>query len=149
FIGLKNAGIIVSSPDTIVAIGNVTSPATALAIVGLIITIVMLVLGVNGGIFYGMVITTIIGMIAGIIDIPTSIVGKIPSIEPTFGVVFSHLHEIFTPEVVAVIFTFLFVAFFDTAGALISLTSQAGMVNNNTIPNRGRALLADSSAGLL
>lgn len=149
FIGLKNAGVVVSNPDTFVAIGNVTSPTTALAIIGLVITIIMLVRGINGGIFYGMVITTIIGMVAGLISIPTSIVGEIPSMEPTFGVVFSHLDEVFTTEVIAVIFTFLFVAFFDTAGALIALTSQAGMMKNNTIPNVGRALLADSSAGVV
>ena len=147
FIGLKNGGIIISNPDTFVSIGNLTSPTTLLAIVGLVITIAMLVRGINGGIFYGMVITTIIGMIVGLIHVPSTIVGSIPSIKPTFGVVFSHFDEIFTPEIMAVIFTFLIVAFFDTAGALIALTSQAGMMKGNTIPNIGRALLADSSAG--
>ncbi|WP_026909337.1 NCS2 family permease [Paucisalibacillus globulus] len=147
FIGLKNAGIIISNPDTFVTIGNLTSPATGLAIIGLIITVIMLVRGINGGIFYGMVITTIIGMIVGLIKVPSKLIGSIPSMEPTFGVVFSHLNEIFTPEILAVIFTFLFVAFFDTAGALIGLTSQAGMMKDNKIPNIGRALLADSSAG--
>ncbi len=100
-------------------------------------------------VFYGIVITTIIGMIAGLIQIPSSIMGEIPSLESTFGIVFSHLHEIFTPELLAVIFTFLFVAFFDTAGALIAITSQAGIMKDNKIPNIGRALLADSSAGAI
>ncbi|ETI70116.1 NCS2 family permease [Neobacillus vireti] len=147
FIGLKNGGIIISNPDTFVSIGNLTSPTTLLAIIGLVITIVMLVRGINGGIFYAMLITTIIGMIVGVINVPSTIVGSIPSIKPTFAVVFSHLDEIFTPEILAVIFTFLIVAFFDTAGALIALTSQAGMMKGNTIPNIGKALLADSSAG--
>src|SRR5690625_1188801 len=96
-----------------------------------------------------MVITTIIGMIVGLISVPATIVGKIPSLEPTFGVVFTHLHEVFTPELLAVIFTFLFVAFFDTAGALIGLTSQAGMMKDSKIPNIGKALFADSSAGVI
>ncbi|OCA83137.1 guanine permease [Bacillus sp. FJAT-27225] len=147
FIGLKNGGIIISNPDTFVSIGNLSSPTTLLAIFGLFITIVMLVRGISGGIFYGIVITTIIGMIVGLINVPSTIVGDIPSMEPTFGVVFSHLDEIFTPELMAVIFTFLIVAFFDTAGALIALTSQAGMMKGNTVPNIGRALLADSTAG--
>lgn len=146
FIGLKNGGIIISNPDTFVSIGNLTSPTTLLAIIGLFITIVMLVRGISGGIFYGIVITTIIGMIVGLINVPSTIVGNIPSIKPTFGVVFSHLDQIFTPELMAVIFTFLIVAFFDTAGALIALTSQAGMMKGNTVPNIGRALLADSTA---
>ncbi len=149
FIGFKNAGIIVGNPDTFVSIGDLTSSGTALAVVGLIITIVMLVRGINGAIFYGMVITTIIGMIIGFIQTPTSIIGSIPSLEPTFGVVFMNLDQIFSPEVLAVIFTFLFVAFFDTAGALIALTSQAGIMKNNEIPKIGRALLADSAAGAI
>ncbi len=149
FIGLKNAGIIVSNADTFVTIGNVTSPMTALALFGLVITIFMLVYGINGGIFYGMVITTIVGMIFGLISTPASVIGKIPSPAPTFGVVFTHVHEVFTPELLAVIFTFVFVAFFDTAGALIALTSQAGIMKENKIPNAGRALLADSSAGVI
>ncbi|MEL3963080.1 NCS2 family permease [Lysinibacillus endophyticus] len=149
FVGLKNGGIVVSNPDTYVSIGDLTSPMTLLAVIGLIISIIMLVRGINGGIFYGMVITTIIGMIFGLIDVPSSIVGSIPSIEPTFGVVFSHVHEIFTPETLTVIFTFLIVAFFDTAGALIGLTSQAGMMKGNKIPNIGKGLLADSAAGVI
>lgn len=149
FIGLKNGGIIIGNPDTFVSIGDLTSPMTLLAIIGLVITIVMLVRGINGGIFYGMVITTIVGMIFGLIEVPSSVVGDIPSLKPTFGVVFSHLDEIFTPEILTVIFTFLIVAFFDTAGALIALTSQAGMMKDNEIPNIGKGLLADSAAGAI
>lgn len=149
FIGLKDGGIIVGNKDTFVALGDLTSPMTLLAVICLIITIIMLVRGINGGIFYGMVITTIIGMIFGLIDVPSSIVGSIPSIKPTFGVVFGHLDEIFTPETLTVIFTFLIVAFFDTAGALIGLTSQAGMMKDNKIPNIGKGLLADSTAGVI
>ncbi|SOC40833.1 NCS2 family permease, partial [Ureibacillus acetophenoni] len=139
-------GVIISNPDTFVSIGNLSSPTTLLAIIGLVITIVMLVRGINGGIFYGMIITTIIGMIVGLINVPSKVIGSIPSLKPTFGVVFSHLDQVFTPELLAVIFTFLIVAFFDTAGALIALTSQAGMMKGNTVPNIGRALLADSTA---
>ncbi len=107
FIGLKNAGIIVSNQDTFVTIGDLTSPMTALAVIGLIITVFMIVKGINGGIFYGIAITTIIGMIVGLINVPSSIVGKIPSMEPTFGEVFLHFNDIFTPELLAVIFTFI------------------------------------------
>ena len=60
FVGLKNAGIVVSNPDTFVSIGDLTSPGTGLAVVGFIITLMMLVIGINGGIFLGMVIKTII-----------------------------------------------------------------------------------------
>lgn len=149
FIGLKNAGIIVASEGTIVSIGDLTSPLVALAILGFVLSVLMMVRGVHAAIFFGMVITTVIGMIVGLIEIPSSIVGSIPSLEPTFGVVFLHLDEIFTPELIAVIFTFLFVAFFDTAGALIAVASQAGLIKDNKIPNAGRALLADSASGVV
>ncbi len=149
FVGLKNAGIIISSEATFVSIGNLTSPLTALAVIGFVLTVLLLVRGVHGAIFYGMVITTIIGMILGLIDVPSSIVGTIPSLAPTFGVVFSHLDSILSPQLLAVIFTFLFVAFFDTAGALIAVASQAGLMKNNEIPNIGRALLADSTSGVV
>ncbi|WP_147533466.1 NCS2 family permease [Bacillus marasmi] len=144
FIGLKNAGIVTGNEATFVAIGNLKAAPTILAIVGFIITIILLNRGVKGGIFYGMVISTIIGVFFEIIETPKAIVGKIPSLEPTFGVVFSHLDDIFSPKILAVIFTFLFVAFFDTAGALIAVASQAGLMKNNEIPNAGKALLADS-----
>ncbi len=149
FIGLKNGGIIVGNKDTFVSIGNLTSPMTLLAILGLVITVILLVRGINGGIFYGMVITTIVGMFCGLIEVPTSIIGSIPSLEPTFGVVFSHFGDVFNIEMVTAIFTFLIVAFFDTAGALIGLTSQAGMMKDNKIPNIGKGLLADSTAGAI
>ncbi|AWE06932.1 guanine permease [Lysinibacillus sp. 2017] len=149
FVGLKNGGIIVGNPDTFVSIGDLTSPMTLLAVLGIILTVIMLVRGINGGIFYAMVITTAVGMIFGLIDIPSSIVGSIPSIEPTFGVVFTHLGDIFNAQTLTVIFTFLIVAFFDTAGALIGLASQAGMMKDNKIPNIGKGLLADSATGVI
>lgn len=149
FIGFKNAGMVIFDPDTFVSIGNLRSPGTALAVLGLVLTIIMLVRGIKGAIFYGMVMTSIVGVVIGLIDMPSSIIGKIPSLEPTFGVVFTNLQDIFRPDVLTVIFTFLFVAFFDTAGALIALTSQAGIMKNNRIPKIGRALLADSSAGAM
>lgn len=149
FIGLKNGGIIVGNEATFVSIGDLTSPMTILAIVGLVLTVIMLVRGINGGIFYSMVITTVLGMIFVLIDVPKSVIGSIPSLEPTFGVVFNHMDEIFTVKVLVVIFTFLIVAFFDTAGALIGLTSQAGMMKDNKIPNIGKGLIADSAAGAI
>ena len=147
--GLKNAGIVTSNEATFVAIGNLKSAPTLLAIVGFIITIFLLNKGVKGGIFYGMVLSTSLGMIVGIIKPPQAIIGKIPSLKPTFGVVFSHLDDILSPKMLAVIFTFLFVAFFDTAGALIAIASQAGLMKNNQIPNAGKALLADSMPSIV
>ncbi|MGD6902399.1 NCS2 family permease [Bacillus infantis] len=146
FIGLKNAGLIVGNEATFVSIGDLRSPAVLLAVFCFILTVILLVKGIKGAIFYGMVISAIAGMVFGVIESPKQVIGPIPSLEPTFGEVFQHLDQVFTPEMLAVIFTFLFVAFFDTAGALIAIASQAGLMKNNEIPNAGRALLADSAS---
>lgn len=144
FIGLKNAGIVTGNKDTLVTVGDFSDPATLLAVIGLVITVIFLVRGIGGGIFYGMVITTIIGMIAGIISVPHAIIGQIPSLAPTFGLAFQHIDQIFTWKLLIVIFTFLFVSFFDTAGTLIAIATQAGLIKDNKIPNVGRALVSDS-----
>ncbi|GLY11221.1 NCS2 family permease [Pseudobacillus badius] len=149
FIGLKNAGIITANEGTFIGIGDLHSPPVLLAIFGFIVTVIMMMRGIGGAIFYGMAIATIAGMLVGLIRVPGEVIGAIPSLEPTFGEVFSHLHSIFTPEMLAVIFTFLFVAFFDTAGALIAIASQAGLVKDNKIPNAGKALLADSASTVI
>ncbi|MBM7663263.1 AGZA family xanthine/uracil permease-like MFS transporter [Bacillus mesophilus] len=146
FIGFQNAGIIVNDDATLVSLGDLTNGATLLAVFGVLITVVLMVKGVNGGIFIGMVITAIVGMIFGLIGVPTAIVGSIPSLEPTFGVAFTHLGEIFTIQMLVVILTFLFVDFFDTAGTLVAVANQAGLMKNNKLPRAGRALFADSAA---
>lgn len=151
FVGLQGAGIIIHNEATIVGLGNLLEPEPLLAMIGLVITVILMVRGVRGGIFYGMVITAIIGMIMGIVKVPTQIVGAIPSLEPTFGAAFTHIPEvglknILTGELFIVILTFLFVDFFDTAGTLYGVASQAGFIKDNKLPRAGRALLADSCA---
>ncbi|GIO28027.1 NCS2 family permease [Ornithinibacillus bavariensis] len=149
FIGLINSGIVVDNSATLVGIGDVTSPDVLLAIFGLVISVVLLTKGVKAGIFYGMIITAIVGMIFGLVPVPTSlnhIIGGIPSISPTFGQALFHFDEIFTLQMLVVILTFLFVDFFDTAGTLVAVATQAGLVKENKLPRAGRALFADSAA---
>ncbi|KGP72589.1 NCS2 family permease [Pontibacillus yanchengensis] len=148
FIGLKNAGLVTSSQSTFVQLGDLTTPTTLLAIFAFIITIIMLVMGWRGAIFYGIILATISGVLLGVIDKPNQIIGKVPSLEPTFLVALQpeNLTQALSPQVLPVIFTFLFVAFFDTAGTLIAIASQAGLIRNNEVPNAGRALLSDSTA---
>lgn len=161
FLGFKNAGIIVADPATYVALGNLhfkegMEPAqieqvrsTLLAIFGLVITVVLMTRRITGAIFYGMLLTAIVGMIFGIVQPPSGIVAPIPSIAPTFGALFGPLTDLsimFSPQMLIVIFTFLFVDFFDTAGTLVGVASQAGFMKDNELPRAGRALTADSVA---
>lgn len=150
FIGLQNAGIVVASEATLVEIGNLGAPETLLAIFGIVITVVLITVGLKGGIFYGIIITSIVGMIFGVVPVPTQIVGAVPSLAPTFGAAFSPLGEmglgeIFTLQLIIVILTFLFVDFFDTAGTLFAVANQAGFVKDNKLPRAQKALLADAS----
>ncbi|HLR72044.1 MAG TPA: NCS2 family permease [Pseudogracilibacillus sp.] len=149
FLGFQNAGIIVGDDATLVSIGNLTSPLVLLSIFGIIISVILLSLNVRGGIFYGMIITSIVGMIFGLIPTPKGIgdiVSSVPSIAPTFGQAFVNFSDIFTLQMLVVILTFLFVDFFDTAGTLVAVATQAGLMKGNKLPRAGKALFADSAA---
>lgn len=152
FIGFQNSGIIVGNEATMVSLGDLTNPNTLLAVFGIFVTVVLLTMNVKGGVFYGMVLTAIAGMITGLITPPTGlggIIGPVPSMAPTFGAALTHFGDIFTLQMLVVILTFLFVDFFDTAGTLVAVASKAGLMKDNTLPRAGRALLADSSATVL
>lgn len=149
FIGFINAGIVQASPATTVELGDLMKPTTLLAVFGLIVSVILIVKGLKAGIFYGMIITSVAGMIFGIITVPTSldmiVSFDIPSIAPTFGQALTHLGDIFTIEMLLVILTFMFVDFFDTAGTLMAVASQAGILKDGKLPRAGRALSADAS----
>lgn len=146
FIGFQNAGIIVGDPATLVALGDFTNGNTALAIFGLIVTVILITLKIGGGVFYGMVITAVVGIVVGLIDLPSAIFGSIPSVAPTFGQAFVNFGDVFTLQMLGVILTFLFVDFFDTAGTLVAVAEKAGLMKDNELPNASKALLADSVA---
>lgn len=149
FIGFQNAGIIVGNEATLVSIGDLTSPTVLLAIFGIIISVILLSLNFRGGIFYAMIITSIVGIIFGLIPKITGvsdIVSSVPSVAPTFGQAFINFGDIFTLQMLVVILTFLFVDFFDTAGTLVAVATQAGLMKDNKLPRAGRALFADSAA---
>ena len=146
FLGFQNAGIIVDDPATLVALGDFSNGNTALAIFGLVVTVVLITLKVGGGVFYGMIITAVAGIVFGLIDLPNAIFGSIPSIAPTFGQAFTNFGDIFTLQMLGVILTFLFVDFFDTAGTLVAVAEKAGLMKGNELPNASKALLSDSVA---
>lgn len=151
FIGLKNTGIIVDDPNTLVAIGNLHKPEVLLTIFGLVITVILLVRGVKAGVFFGMAITAIIGMIFGVVNTPEAVVSAPPSIEPTFGALFSAFGDpsFYTLAMLSSILTLLFVDFFDNAGTLVAVANQAGFVKDNKLPRAGKALISDSLATIV
>ncbi len=150
FLGFQNAKIIVADPNTLVTLGDLSNGPTLLAIFGLIITVVMMVRKIKGAIFYGMIATTIVGMIVGLIDLPEKVVDKVPSVAPTFGAAFEAIFQgsgsLFTAQFLVIVITFLFVDFFDTAGTLVAVANQAGLMKDDKLPRAGKALLSDSLA---
>ncbi|WP_282142510.1 NCS2 family permease [Cytobacillus oceanisediminis] len=148
FVGAQSAGLIVNNDAVLVGLGDFSDGNVLLAIFGIIITVILMTKGVNGGIFIGMVLTTIVGMIAGLIDVPGKVVDSVPSVAPTFGAAFGAYSDpsFFSTSMLVVVLTFLFVDFFDTAGTLVGVANQAGLMKENKLPRAGKALLADSTA---
>ncbi|WP_099355445.1 NCS2 family permease [Fredinandcohnia onubensis] len=149
FIGFKNAGIVIADPATLVALGDLSNGNTLLTIFGLVITVILMVRKINGAVFIGMVITAIVGMIVNLIEVPEKVVSSVPSLAPTFGAAFANFGDIFTMDMLIVILTLMFVDFFDTAGTLVGVANQAGIMKNNKLPRAGRALVSDSTGTVI
>lgn len=148
FLGLSQGGLIVANDATLVGLGPLNVGSTWVTIVGLVVTAILLVRRVPGGIFIGMAISTIVGLATGVIPMPDKIISSAPSLETTFLVALGHVKDINTTQMWVVVLTFLLVTFFDTAGTLVGLANQAGFMKDNKMPRVGKALAADSTAML-
>ncbi|XVK19395.1 NCS2 family permease [Pediococcus pentosaceus] len=144
FVGLQGGGLVVASKTSLVEIGSLAVPTTWLAIFGIIVIAILMAKKVPGSIFIGLVSTALLGLITGLIKMPANIISLAPSMKPTFGVGISYLPSVMDPQMWAVVLIFLLVAFFDTAGTLIGLAQQAGIIKDNKMPRIGQALMADS-----
>ena len=144
FIGLKSAGIIVSSESTFVTLFDLTDRSGLLALIGIFITGLLVVLNVKGGILWGILATTLIGIPMGVTQF-NGVTSVPPSIEPIF--LQFEFHNIFTWDMLIVVFTFLFIDMFDTIGTVVGVSMKAGMVDENgKIDKIGRILMADAVA---
>lgn len=147
FIGFQNAGVVVADPNTLVGLGDLGSSSTLLAVFGIVVTAFFVVRKVKGGIFYGIVATAVAGMVTGLVSLPDGVVGSVPSLAPTFGSALGSLPDLLTADLLVVVFTMLFVDFFDTAGTLIGVTNQAGLLTDDgKLPSGNRALVSDAIA---
>ncbi|MCY6355655.1 NCS2 family permease [Clostridium sp. ZS2-4] len=144
FIGLDNAKIIIHEEhSTILKLGHVTSGTALLAIIGIIITGVLLAKNVRGALLIGIVATTIIGIPMNITQLPSAIISAPPSLKPIFFK-FEWSH-IFTPNMFIVLFTLLFMDMFDTVGTLVGVATKAKMLDENgKVPRVKKALFADA-----
>ena len=143
FIGLKNAGIIVSNDATLVGLGDLTAGSGLLGAIGLVLTSVLLIFNVRGALLWGIIATAAIGIPMGLTRFE-GVMSAPPSLEPIFFQ--CDFEHIFSGEMVFVVFTFLFVDMFDTIGTLVGVCAKAGMLKNGKIPNVKSAFMADAVA---
>lgn len=142
FIGLQNAGIVVDNSATLIGIGDITSGSALLAIIGIVISSVLLVHNLKGALLYGILLTTLIGIPMGVTHFD-GVFSTPPSIEPIFFKV--QFEEIFSLDMVVIVFTFLFIDLFDTIGTLIGVADRAGMINEKgEIPRLKQAFMVDA-----
>jgi adenine/guanine/hypoxanthine permease len=151
FIGFQNAGIIVADQATLVALGDLTEGVVLLAVFGILVTVGLLAFKVKAAIFIGMVLTAVVGLIAGAAGVadmpglPTAIISAEFDTSAVFAFVSGFDELLSHPQTFLVIFTFLFVDFFDTAGTLVAVGNRTNLVDaEGNLENIEKALMADS-----
>ncbi|MBQ9159737.1 MAG: NCS2 family permease [Methanobrevibacter sp.] len=161
FLGLKGAGIIISDPSTFVSMGNLMAAPALLALIGIVITLILYVREFPAAVFVGLVVTAIIGVIftalgfgAGDMLMPT-----VPSefITTTFdlslfGGFVNGFGQLFTniPNLIMMLFSLVFVTFFDTTGTLMALGRQCGFIDEEgQAVGIENAFLADAVGGIV
>lgn len=146
FIGLKNAGIIVSDPATFVRLGDFT-PTAVLAMAGVILSGVMMVMRVKGALFYSIIIVTIIGVPLGVTQVPEgfTLVSMPRSLEPTFLKL--DFSAILSVDMLLTIFALVFMDIFNTMGTLIGAAANTEMMDEEgNVKNIKEAMMADAIA---
>lgn len=148
-IALKNAGIVVSNPATIVGLGDLTSLQPALAVLGFFLIIAMAHKQIKGAVLYAILIITALGLafgdvkFGGVMAMPPSLAPTFMQLDLTSG--FTTAAGAFNFAMLSVVFAFLFVILFDTSGTLIAVADKAGMLDKNgRLPRLGKALMSDA-----
>jgi len=150
FIGLQNAGIIANNDATLVSLGDITHGAALLGVIGIVITGALVILKVRGGILLGILATTLIGLfIKGPDGAALTHFNGFISAPDSVGPIFCKFEwsSILSWDMLAVVFTFLFIDMFDTMGTVIGVSQKAGMVDEKgNVDGIDKMFMADSIA---
>ncbi|MDO5536037.1 MAG: NCS2 family permease [Desulfovibrionaceae bacterium] len=147
FIGFKSSGIVVDNPATLVALGDMSNPQTLLAVFGLILIGTLMALNVRGAILFGILATTVLGMIVGEGPVPQGVSGIMSLDVPSFWPTFMELDVAAAVGygLISVLFTMTMVDLFDSMGTIIGLSRKAGFMDESgRIDRLDKALVADS-----
>lgn len=143
-IALKNAGVIVASPATLVTLGSIHDPKTLLAILGFFLIVALEYRRVPGSIIIGILTVTVLSVLLGLSEFK-GVASLPPSMAPTFMQM--DIQGALNAGLLGVIFVFFFVDLFDTTGTLIGVSHRAGLLDKDgKLPRLKKALLADSVA---
>ncbi|QEA39816.1 NCS2 family permease [Pistricoccus aurantiacus] len=146
FIALKNAGIVVDNPATLVALGDLSAPSPLYALLGFFLITALSHLRVTGSVMIGILAVTVLAIVLGHNEFG-GVMSMPPSIAPTF--LEMDVAGAFDLAMISVIFAFLFVDLFDTSGTLIGVAHRGGLLDEQgNLPRLGRALMADSTASM-
>ena len=147
FIGLRNAGIVVANPATLVSMGNLSSPPTALAVLGVVIIAALQAWRVRAAILLGMMITTGLGALLGMMHWqPQTYAWP----EMTSTMLRLDIAAAVKIGLLEIVFVFLFVDLFDNLGTLVAVSQKAGLVGpDGHIPRLNRILVSDASATIV
>ncbi len=161
FIGMQNAGIIVNNDATLVSLGSITQGKALVGMIGLFITAGLVMAKVRGGMLWGILITTVIGLFIkdpatgeAVTQLMRSESGhiKLLALPDSVGPIFCKFEwsQVLSLDMLVVVFTFLFIDMFDTMGTIIGVHQGAGLVDPNgkrdDIPDMEKMFLADSIA---
>ncbi|MGK4863892.1 adenine permease AdeP [Salmonella enterica] len=140
--GLKNAGVIVANPETLVSIGNLTSHSVLLGVLGFFIIAILASRNIHAAVLVSIIVTTLLGWMMGDVHY-NGIVSALPSVTSVVGHV--DLAGSFNLGLAGVIFSFMLVNLFDSSGTLIGVTDKAGLADEKgKFPRMKQALFVDS-----
>jgi len=144
FIGFRNAGLVVADPETFVSLGNIRHPTTALALFGLVLMVTLEVKKVRGSILIGVLTTTAIAWMIGMVHWAPSMGGLSSLADTAFKL---NIAGALNKGLLEIVFVFFFVDLFDNLGTLVAVTKRAGLLSaDHSIPRLNRILLADATA---
>ncbi|HAG16143.1 MAG TPA: guanine permease [Bacteroidales bacterium] len=147
FIGFKNMGLVVHNPATLVGLGTSSKPLF-ISLFGLFLTSVMLVRKVNGAIFYGIILTTLLALFFGEIKSPEAFFSAPPSMAPLFFKL--DILSAMKWSLMGAVFSFMFVDLFDSVGSIVACSYEAGFVDSKgNVRYIDRVLEADAAATVI
>src|SRR3954470_7590113 len=147
-VGLREGGIVVNNSATGIGLGDLTTAPAEIALLGIFVGGALTVRGVRGALLAGIAVSTIAGLVAGVLDAPSSVTQMPHSNDfSTIGDSVSHIGDALTIALIPVTFSLFMTDFFDTLGTAHGLGEAAGVVDQRgALPRIGRVLMVDSAA---